>query len=39
MIKYINNNEGLKGFFRGSSLSITRNIIGFSTFFTNLENL
>jgi hypothetical protein len=39
MIKYIKYEEGIKGFFRGSSLSLAKNIIGFSTFFTNLSTI
>ena len=39
MIKYINTNEGYRGFFRGSSLSIAKNVLGFTSFFGNLENL
>lgn len=34
----IKTEEGIKGFFRGSSLSMIKTSIGFASFFTNLEN-
>lgn len=29
----------MRGFFRGSSLSVVKNMIGYTSYFTNLENL
>ena len=38
LIKEINRLEGYRGFFRGGSLAVMKNSLGYALFFTNLEN-
>jgi len=39
IIRQIHKAEGAKGFFRGTSLAIARNTIGYAFFFSSLEYL